>query len=113
MLPGGALVLFLTTIPAPGAFGWLLLALHNVCLSVSANYVPNGWRGAEFDRHHLVKKFRSSAAGPTTAPLAYALRTPPEATGRLRRASHVSRCVAHIVEHREDHHTSCEALGRA
>ena len=72
MLPGGALALVLTGDPFPGPIGWLLLGLVSTCLIASANYTINEWLDAEFDRHHPIKKYRPSAAGQITAPMAYA-----------------------------------------
>jgi decaprenyl-phosphate phosphoribosyltransferase len=71
MLPGGALALVLAGDPLPGAIGWLLLAIVSTCLIASANYTINEWLDAEFDRHHPIKKYRPSAAGQITAPMAY------------------------------------------
>jgi hypothetical protein len=58
------------------------------------HYTINRWLDGEFDRHHPVKKFRPSAAGQITAPVAYALRELGRSGGQITPSrSRVSLCL--------------------
>ena len=71
----------------------------------------HGWLDAEFDRHDPVTKFRPSAAGQITAPVAHALRK----LGPKRRANYAKPAArlamfARVAEHQDGHQTPREAL---
>jgi len=63
MLPGLALAMVLSEIPAIDAVVPALIGILSTCFIASANYVINEWLDAEFDRHHPLKKHRPSALG--------------------------------------------------